>query len=35
MTFGVWLRFAAANGFRISPTRWPMALGITIVSLFN
>jgi hypothetical protein len=35
MTLGVWLRFAAANGFRISPTRWPMALGITIVSLFN
>jgi omega-hydroxy-beta-dihydromenaquinone-9 sulfotransferase len=35
MTLGVWLRFAAANGFRISPTRWPMALGITVVSLFN
>jgi hypothetical protein len=35
MTLGVWLRFAAKNGFRISPTRWPMAVGITIVSLFN
>jgi hypothetical protein len=35
MTLGVWLRFAAKNGFRISPTRWPMAAGITIVSLFN
>jgi hypothetical protein len=35
MTLGVWLRFAANNRFRISPTRWPMAVGITIVSIFN
>jgi hypothetical protein len=35
MTVGVWLRFAARNGFRISPTRWPMAVLITLVSLFN
>jgi omega-hydroxy-beta-dihydromenaquinone-9 sulfotransferase len=35
MTLGVWLRFAGRNGFRISPTRWPMAVGITIVSVFN
>src|SRR5262245_46641866 len=35
MTIGVWLRFAAANGFRISPSRWPMAVGVTLVSLVN
>jgi hypothetical protein len=35
MTLGVWLRFAAQNGFRISPTRWPMAFGVSIVSLIN
>jgi omega-hydroxy-beta-dihydromenaquinone-9 sulfotransferase len=35
MTLGVWLRFAASNRFRISPTRWPLALGVTIVSLLN
>jgi hypothetical protein len=35
MTLSVWLRFAAANGFRISLARWPMAAGITIVSVIN
>jgi hypothetical protein len=35
MTTGVWLRYAAANRFRISPTRWPLAFGVTVVSLFN
>lgn len=35
MTLGVWLRFVAQNGFRISPTRWPLAFGVTMVSIVN
>jgi hypothetical protein len=35
MTIGVWLRFQWQVRLRISPTRWPMALGITIASLVN
>ena len=35
MTLGVWLRFVVQNRFRVSPSRWPMAVGVTIVSLLN
>ncbi len=35
MTFLVWLRVLLANRFAVSPSRWPMAFAITLVSLFN
>ncbi len=32
LRFTEWLRLAASHQFRISPSRWPMAVGITCVS---
>jgi LPS sulfotransferase NodH len=35
MTLSVWLRLLGKNWFRVSPSRWPMACAITVVSSIN
>ena len=35
MLFGSWMRLLARNGFRISPTRLPLATTITCGTIFN
>ncbi len=35
MTWSVWWRLLADGGYRISPSRLPMAAGITIAAVFN
>ena len=35
MRLGHWLRLIGSNGFRIHPTRWPMALLITLATPIN
>lgn len=35
MTFGEWMRFWASRHFRSHPLRWPMALGILMITPIN
>lgn len=35
MTIGIWLRFLARHRFRISPSRLPRALGMTLIALVS
>jgi omega-hydroxy-beta-dihydromenaquinone-9 sulfotransferase len=35
MPLGPWLRLLATNGFRVSPSRWPMACTISMATVFN
>src|SRR6478609_6043903 len=35
MRASTWYRLIFRNGLRISPTRWPMAFAISLVSFFN
>jgi len=35
MTLGVWLKLLWRNKFRVAWQRWPMAVAITLVSVFN
>ena len=35
MLLGGWLRLLSSNGFRISPSRWPMAVAITLFAIGN
>jgi len=35
ISFGVWMQLLAANRFAISPSRLPLAITVTVASLFN